>query len=126
MNIDLAISQAMKRGPMESAMHSVVSNYGQSFELHATPQTIKRAEEMFGKSVGFAAPNPMARAAVPWASGVSFVTTSTPTPKPFKAEGAWDSPQLTPFNSPTSQKVQVPNLLNFNFETGRYGFNSYL
>lgn len=81
---------------------------------------------MFGKSVGFSAPNPMARAAVPWASGVSFVTTSTPSTSPFKAEGAWDSPQLTPFNSPTTQKVQVPNLLNFNFETGRYSFNSYL
>ena len=126
MNIDLAISNALKRGPMESAMHSVVSNYGQSYELHAIPQTIKKAEEMFGKTVGFAAPNPMARAAIPWASSLSFVDTSTPSTMPFKAEGAWDNPQVTPFDAPTTKGIRVPNLLNYNFNTGRYGFNSYL
>ena len=126
MNLDLAIQNTLKRGPLDNALHGVISNYGQTYELHAIPQTIKNAEDMFGTSVGFMAPNPMAKASIPWAAEVSFVDTAIPSHTPFSAQGAWESKQVHPFNSPLAQKVNTPNLLSYDFNTGRYIFNQYL
>ena len=33
MNLDLAIQNTLKRSPMESAMHGVLSNFGAQYEL---------------------------------------------------------------------------------------------
>ena len=126
MNLDLAIMNTLKRGPMDNALHGVISNYGQTYELHAIPQTIKKAEDMLGTSVGFMASNPMAKSSVPWASDVSFVDTAIPSNTPFSSQGAWESKQLHPFNSPLAQTVATPNLLSYDFNTGRYNFNQYL
>ncbi len=41
MNLDLAIQNTLKRSPMENAMYGVVSNLGQSFELHAIHNTVR-------------------------------------------------------------------------------------
>jgi len=126
MNLDLAILNTLKRGPLENAMHGVISNYGQSYELHAIPQTIKRAEEMMGTRVGLVASNPLARATVPWASEVAFVDNSIPSSVAFSATNAWESPQVHPFNSPIANQIQTPNLLTYDFNTRRYVFNQYL
>jgi hypothetical protein len=45
MNLDLAIQNSLKGGIMKNAMHSVVSNYGRTFELHSV--TTKNAETGF-------------------------------------------------------------------------------
>ncbi len=45
MNLDLAIQNSLKGGVMKNAMHSVVSNYGRTYELHAL--TAKQAETGF-------------------------------------------------------------------------------
>jgi len=42
MNLDLAIQNSLKGGVMKNAMHSVVSNYGRTYELHTV--TSKNAE----------------------------------------------------------------------------------
>ena len=113
MNLDLAITNAIRRGPMESAMHSVVSNYGQSYELHAIPQTIKKAEEMFGQKIAMVSHTSFDRVStIPWASEVSFATNNIPSTAPFNAMGAWDSQRVTPFDSPSISTQSIPNLFS--------------
>ena len=48
MNLDLAIQNSLKGGVMKNAMHSVVSNYGRTYELHSV--TKKNAEMAFPTS----------------------------------------------------------------------------
>jgi len=120
MNLDMAITNALRRGPMESAMHGVVSNYGQSYELHAVPQTIKKAENMFGKKIAVATHASIDKVStVPWASEVSFATNSTPSTTPFNAMGAWDSQRVTPFDSPSVNTQTIPNLFSLDSNGGR-------
>ncbi len=85
MNLDLAIKNTLKMGAMENAMNSVVSTYGQSYELHAIPYDIKKAEQILGSKVGVAHSNPLARAnsisqPIPWVDGVHHADTTIPTP----------------------------------------------
>ena len=120
MNLDLAITNAIRRGPMDSAMHSVVSNYGQSYELHALPQTIKRAEEMFGQKIATATHASIdSVSTIPWAAEVSFATNNIPSTTPFNAMGAWDSQRVTPFDSPSINTQAVPNLFSLDTKGGR-------
>lgn len=120
MNLDLAITNAIRRGPMDSAMHGVVSNYGQSYELHAIPQTIKRAEEMFGQKIATATHASFDRVStIPWAAEISFATNNIPSPTPFNAMGAWDSQRVTPFDSPSINTQTVPNLFSLDANGGR-------
>jgi hypothetical protein len=72
-------------GAMENAMNSVVSTYGQSYELHAIPYDIKKAEQILGTKVGVAQSNPLARAnstsqPIPWIDGVHHADTTIPAP----------------------------------------------
>lgn len=72
-------------GAMENAMNSVVSNYGQTYELHAIPYDIKKAEQILGSKVGVAQTNPLARAnstsqPIPWIDGVHHADTTIPAP----------------------------------------------
>lgn len=120
MNLDLAITNAIRRGPMESAMYSVVSNYGQSYELHAIPQTIKRAEEMFGQKIAVATHASFDRVStIPWAAEISFATNNIPSTTPFNAMGAWDSQRVTPFDSPSINAQVIPNLFSLDNKGGR-------
>jgi len=64
MNLDLAIQNALRRTPMQGAMHSVVSNYGQQFEIHAVHQDMKVGQQMLGQKVGHATNNGVINAAV--------------------------------------------------------------
>tara|TARA_R110000824_G_scaffold130831_2_gene292745 strand:- start:133 stop:516 length:384 start_codon:yes stop_codon:yes gene_type:complete len=85
MNLDLAIRNTLKMGAMENAMNSVVSTYGQSYELHAIPYDVKRAEQIMGSKVGMAQSNPLARAnstsqPIPWIDGVHHADTTVPSP----------------------------------------------
>ena len=85
MNLDLAIRNTLKMGAMENAMNSVVSTYGQNYELHAIPYDVKRAEQIMGSKVGMAQSNPLARAnsssqPIPWIDGVHHADTTVPAP----------------------------------------------
>ena len=85
MDIDLAIGNTLKRSPMENAMYGVVSDLGQSYELHAIPQTVKRAEEILGHKVGVATANPLAKPVataqpIAWIDGVHHADTMVPAP----------------------------------------------
>ena len=85
MNLDLAIKNTLKMGAMDNAMNSVVSTYGQSYELHAIPYDIKKAEQILGSKVGVAHSNPLARAnstsqPIPWIDGVHHADTTIPAP----------------------------------------------
>jgi hypothetical protein len=51
MNLDLAIQNALKRTPMQGAMHTVASNYGQQFELHSVHHDIKIGQNILGHKV---------------------------------------------------------------------------
>jgi len=85
MNLDLAITNTLKMGAMENAMHGVMSTYGQTYELHAIPYDIKKAEQILGSKVGVASNNPLARAnstsqPIPWIDGVHHADTTVPAP----------------------------------------------
>jgi hypothetical protein len=64
MNLDLAIQNALRRTPMQGAMHSVASNYGQQFELHAIHQDMKVGQQILGHKVANASNNGVINAAV--------------------------------------------------------------
>ena len=85
MNLDLAILNTLKMGAMENAMHGVISNYGQSYELHAIPYDVRNAEQIMGTKVGVAQSNTLARAnstsqPIPWIDGVHQADTTVPAP----------------------------------------------
>ncbi len=85
MDIDLAIQNTLRRSPMENAMHGVVSNLGQSYELHAIPQTVRKAEEILGHKVGVAHSNPLAKPVataqpIAWIDNVHHADTMVPAP----------------------------------------------
>lgn len=52
MELDGAISNALKRNPMESAMYAVGQDLGRQYELRALPRDISSTEEMMGVSLG--------------------------------------------------------------------------
>jgi len=64
MNLDLAILNALKRTPMQGAMHSVVSNYGQQYEIHAVHQDMRVGREMVGQKVAHSSNNGVISSAV--------------------------------------------------------------
>jgi len=57
MNLDLAIMNALKRSPMQGAMNTVVSNYGQQYEIHAIHQDMKVGQNLTGTKVANATQN---------------------------------------------------------------------
>jgi len=61
MNLDLAIQNVLKRNPMESAMHGVMSNFGSSYQLMAYTESAKAADEILGVPVARMTPNIMSR-----------------------------------------------------------------
>jgi len=64
MNLDLAILNALKRTPMQGAMHSVVSNYGQQYEIHAVHQDMRVGREMVGQKIANSSNNGVISSAV--------------------------------------------------------------
>ncbi len=115
MNLDLAIKNALKRGPMDNAMHSVSSNYGQTFELHAVHRDVKSAEQLMGVNLGTIneAPNFKRNEKVlPWANGVHHAETSLPpVVKTAKVDNLGN--KITyPFGNPIGQASAAPLDLN--------------
>jgi hypothetical protein len=116
MNLDLAIKNALKRGPMDNAMHSVSSNFGQNFELHAYHQDVKSAEQIMGVKLGNANSMPNMKKPndkiIPWANGVHHAEVSTPpTLKPSKVDGLGNKINY-PFGNPIGQANAAPMNLN--------------
>jgi len=64
MNLDLAILNALKRTPVQEVSHSVVSNYGQQYEIHAVHSDLSKGHAMTGTKVAEASTNGTIRAAV--------------------------------------------------------------
>ena len=56
MNLDLAIQNTLKRSPMDSAMHGVLSNFGGQYELKSFTENGSLQERLFGDSVGVTSP----------------------------------------------------------------------
>jgi len=56
MDLDLAIQNTLKRSPMDSAMHGVLSCFGNSYELKSYTENGSLAQRLFGDSVGITAP----------------------------------------------------------------------
>ena len=56
MNLDLAIQNTLKRSPMDSAMHGVMSNFGGQYELKSYTENGNLQERLFGDSVGVTSP----------------------------------------------------------------------
>ena len=46
MNLDLAIQNVLKRSEMESAMHGVMSNFGNPYQLTSYTESAKVLQEM--------------------------------------------------------------------------------
>lgn len=117
MDIDLAIRNTLKRSPMENAMHGVVSNLGQSFELHAIPQTVKRAEEILGHKVGVAHSNPLARPVatkqpIAWIDGVHHADTMVPAPITMSKSDIMGNSPKYPFGRAIGNNGVAPVLNN--------------
>ena len=81
MNLDLAISNTLKRSPMENAMHGVMSNFGGSYQLNAYTETANAAESIIGRPIAVLGNNPDTRA------GESYGTPSTATKSPVPDPG---------------------------------------
>ncbi len=81
MNLDLAISNTLKRSPMENAMHGVCSNFGGSYQLNAYTESANTAESIIGRPIAVLANNPDTRA------GESYLTPSTATKSPASDSG---------------------------------------
>jgi len=64
MNLDLAILNALKRTPVQEVSHSVLSNYGQQYEIHAVHSDLSKGQSMTGTKVAEASTNGTIRAAV--------------------------------------------------------------
>ena len=56
MDLDLAIQNTLRRSPMDSAMHGVLSNFGGHYELKSYTENAGLAQQLFGESVGITAP----------------------------------------------------------------------
>ncbi len=63
MNLDLAIQNTLRRSPMESAMHGVMSDFGGTYQLTSYTESAKSAESILGKPVAHMAPNALSRPA---------------------------------------------------------------
>tara|TARA_Y100000310_G_scaffold341272_1_gene439913 strand:+ start:1190 stop:1570 length:381 start_codon:yes stop_codon:yes gene_type:complete len=116
MNLDLAIKNALRRGPMDNAMHSVSSNYGQTFELHAYHQDVKSAEDLMGVKLGNIndAPNFSQKndRVIPWANGVHHADTLPSTPLPIAKRDNLGNKITYPFGNPIGQSYAAPVNLN--------------
>ena len=56
MNLDLAIQNTLKRSPMDSAMHGVLSDFGGQYELKSFTENGSLQERLFGDSIGITSP----------------------------------------------------------------------
>jgi hypothetical protein len=81
MNLDLAISNTLKRSPMENAMHGVCSNFGASYQLNAYTESANAAESITGRPIAVLGNNPDTRA------GESYDTPFTATKSPASDSG---------------------------------------
>ena len=61
MNLDLAIQNVLKRSEMESAMHGVMSNFGNTYQLTSYTESAKAAESILGVPVAHMSPNALSR-----------------------------------------------------------------
>ena len=61
MNLDMAIQNTLKRGPMENAMHGVMDNHGGRYQLTSYNSSAKGAEAIFGRPMGSMTNNPLSR-----------------------------------------------------------------
>ena len=61
MNLDIAIQNTLKRGPMENAMHGVMDNHGGRYQLTSYNSSAKGAEAIFGRKMGYMTNNPLSR-----------------------------------------------------------------
>ena len=64
MNLDLSILNALKRTPMQEVSHSLVSNYGRQFEIHAVHSDLQKGGQLTGTKVATASENGTIQAAV--------------------------------------------------------------
>jgi len=83
MDLDLAIQNTLKRSPMESAMHGVLSDFGGTYQLNAYTESANAAESILGTPVAIMAPNSNARAGESYAATPTPVTKSPPSAGPF-------------------------------------------
>ena len=116
MNLDLAIQNALRRGPLDNAMHSVSSNYGQTFELHAYHQDVKKAEDLMGVKLGtthnMPSFNQKNAGVIPWANGVHHADTLPSQPlTPSKMDNLGNKINY-PFGNPIGQSYAAPVDLN--------------
>tara|TARA_R110002020_G_scaffold1492_8_gene6738 strand:- start:6755 stop:7558 length:804 start_codon:yes stop_codon:yes gene_type:complete len=61
MNLDLAIQNVLKRSEMESAMHGVMSNFGNTYQLTSYTESAKAADSILGVPVAHMSPNALSR-----------------------------------------------------------------
>ena len=61
MNLDLAIQNVLKRSEMESAMHGVMSDFGNTYQLTSYTESAKAAESILGVPVAHMTPNILSR-----------------------------------------------------------------
>tara|TARA_R110002051_G_scaffold322781_2_gene414154 strand:- start:3025 stop:3927 length:903 start_codon:yes stop_codon:yes gene_type:complete len=61
MNLDIAIQNTLKRGPMENAMHGVMDNHGGRYQLTSYTSSAKGAEAILGTKLGTMSNNPLSR-----------------------------------------------------------------
>jgi len=61
MNLDLAIQNVLKRSEMEGAMHGVMSNFGNTYQLTSYTESAKAAESILGVPVAHMSPNELSR-----------------------------------------------------------------
>lgn len=61
MNLDLALQNVLKRSEMESAMHGVMSNFGNTYQLTSYTESANAAESILGVPVAHMSPNVLSR-----------------------------------------------------------------
>ncbi len=113
MNLDLAIQNTLKRSPMENAMHGVVSNLGQNYELFSIPNTVKRAEDMMGQKIVLAHSNPLAKPVataqpIPWIDKVHHADTMVPAPINMSSADVLRNNSQLKFGNPIGNQSIAP------------------
>ena len=107
MDLDLAIQNTLRRSPMDSARHGVLSNFGGHYELKSYTENAGLADQLFGQSVGITAPVGDANLAKPHIGGTSksqvvgpvnqtFISDATEYTVSYAPEGAnWELVAVT-------------------------------
>jgi len=97
---------------MDNAMHSVSSNYGQTFELHAYHQDVKKAEDLMGVKLGtthnMPSFNQKNAGVIPWANGVHHADTLPSQPLTASKVDNLGNKINYPFGNPIGRSYAPP------------------